>query len=79
MAIRVKKEYDFDVYYAVKCNYCGCEFEYQKEDLGYRPWYPSGFVYCPHCHRPLRHKKEYLVKKEPEEETTTVEPEDYQD
>ena len=58
MAIRVTKTADQDAYYAIKCEYCGCEFEYQKEDLGYRPWYRHGFIYCPSCKRPLRHKEE---------------------
>ena len=58
MAIKVIKEQDDDIY-AVTCEYCGCVFEYQIEDLGYRPWYPHGFVYCPNCKKPLRHKKEY--------------------
>ena len=56
MAIKVTKDSESDVIYTMKCEYCGCEFEYQLEDLGYRPWYPHGFVYCPHCGRPLRHK-----------------------
>lgn len=64
MAITVKKEYDAENVYEIKCEYCGCEFEYQKDDLGYRPWYPHGFVYCPHCKKPLRHHEEYLKKQE---------------
>ena len=48
--------------FRVKCEYCRCEFEYKLENLGKRPWYPSGFVYCPKCNRPLRHKLEYEVK-----------------
>ena len=58
MAVRVTKEADNDIY-AMKCEYCGCEFEYQKEDLGYRAWYRHGFIYCPGCKKPLRHKEEY--------------------
>jgi len=56
MAIKVTKDSESEVIYTMKCEYCGCEFEYQLEDLGYRPWYAHGFVYCPHCGRPLRHK-----------------------
>ena len=59
MAIKVTKECDKDVTYHIKCEYCGCEFDYQKEDLGYRLWYRHGFVYCPHCKRPLRHQEAY--------------------
>lgn len=44
-----------------KCEYCYYEFDYHSYDLGHRAWYPHGFVYCPRCHRPLRHKLEYEV------------------
>ena len=33
-------------------------FTYEQEDLGYRLWYPHGFVYCPTCKKPLRHNPE---------------------
>lgn len=45
-----------------KCEYCYYEFDYHTYDLGHRAWYPHGFVYCPRCQRPLRHKLEYEVK-----------------
>lgn len=51
-----------DPTYRVECEYCRCVFEYKTKNLGYRPWYPSGFVYCPHCQKPLRHHLEYEVK-----------------
>ena len=60
MAVKVNKSGLKDKY-AIKCEYCGCEFEYQKEDLGYRLWYRHGFIYCPDCHKPLRHKEEYKI------------------
>lgn len=44
-----------------KCEYCYFEFDYHTYDLGHRAWYPHGFVYCPRCHKPLRHKLEYEV------------------
>jgi hypothetical protein len=46
----------------VECEYCHCVFEYRSKHLGYRIWYPSGFVYCPSCKKPLRHRLEYEVK-----------------
>lgn len=46
--------------YVQTCEYCGTKFEYAKSELGYRPWYRHGFIYCPKCGRPLRHKEEYL-------------------
>ncbi len=44
-----------------RCEYCYYEFDYHTYDLGHRAWYPHGFVYCPRCHKPLRHKLEYEV------------------
>ena len=44
-----------------RCEYCYFEFDYHTYDLGHRAWYPHGFVYCPRCHKPLRHKLEYEV------------------
>lgn len=44
-----------------KCEYCYYEFNYHTYDLGHRAWYPHGFVYCPRCQKPLRHKLEYEV------------------
>jgi len=46
-----------------RCEYCYFEFDYHTYDLGHRAWYPHGFVYCPRCHKPLRHKLEYEVIK----------------
>ena len=50
----------------IKCEYCGCVFEYEAEDLAYRIWYPHGFVYCPHCKKPLRHGADKLQVKDEE-------------
>jgi predicted amidophosphoribosyltransferase len=47
--------------FRIKCEYCTCEFEYTLSNLGYRPWYPKGFVYCPSCKRPLRHHTENQI------------------
>ena len=44
-----------------RCEYCYYEFNYHTYDLGHRAWYPHGFVYCPRCQKPLRHKLEYEV------------------
>jgi predicted amidophosphoribosyltransferase len=50
-----------DPLFRVECEYCHCVFEYRSKHLGYRIWYPSGFVYCPSCKKPLRHRLEYEV------------------
>lgn len=63
MAIKVEEEAKLK--FRIKCEYCCTVFTYEQSDLGYRPWYPKGFVYCPKCQRPLRHHPElYLVKDE---------------
>ena len=49
--------YDAEIHdpdYKAKCEYCGLVFIYHRSNLGYRKWYPHGFVYCPSCRRPLR-------------------------
>lgn len=55
-----------DPVFRVQCEYCLCTFEYRTKDLGYRAWYPHGFVYCPKCHKPLRHRLEYRVGEIPQ-------------
>ena len=44
-----------------RCEYCYYVFDYHTYDLGHRAWYQYGFVYCPRCQKPLRHKLEYEV------------------
>lgn len=48
-----------------RCEYCYYEFDYHTYDLGHRAWYPHGFVYCPRCKKPIRHRLEYEVIKNP--------------
>lgn len=45
----------------LKCEYCYYEFDYHTYDLGHRSWYPHGFVYCPRCNKPLKHRMENEV------------------
>ena len=64
MAIKIIADSETKKPYRIKCEYCGCVFEYAQEDLGYRPWYRHGFVYCPKCKKPLRHGAEKLQIKD---------------
>ena len=66
MAINVENSHK-KAKFRIKCEYCLCEFTYESEDLGFRPWYPKGFVYCPECRKPLRHDPVKYVIKENEE------------
>ena len=47
--------------YRIRCPYCGTQISYTDKNLGYRAWYPNGFVYCPTCQKPLRHNEIYAV------------------
>lgn len=65
MAIKVEKVQADKAKFRIKCEYCMTQFTYQQEDIGFRLWYPHGFVYCPKCQKPLRHDpNKYLVKDE---------------
>ena len=48
--------------YRVRCPYCGTVTEYRDNQLGYRSWYPNGFIYCSRCRKPLRHNEVFAVK-----------------
>lgn len=48
--------------YRVRCPYCATVTEYRDNQLGYRSWYPNGFVYCSRCRKPLRHNEFFAVK-----------------
>ena len=49
--------------YVQTCEECGQVLEYTDEKLGFRPWYPDGFVYCTRCQTPLRHNEAYAINK----------------
>lgn len=42
-------------FFTVCCEHCGTKFAYQHSDLGYRAWYPNGYVRCPLCDNAARH------------------------
>ncbi len=58
--MKIIKEAENDVF-RITCEYCGTIFEYEQKELGYRPWFRHGFIYCPHCHKPLAHNRENIV------------------
>ena len=47
--------------YRQRCPYCGTVVEYTDRQLGYRSWYPNGFIYCTRCRKPLRHNEIFAV------------------
>ena len=57
--------------YRQTCETCGTVVEYKDDKLDFRPWYADGFVYCPKCRTPLRHRENYAID-QPAEPTTMV-------
>ena len=47
--------------YTYIASYCGSSVRYTDRDLGYRAWYPNGFVYCPRCKKPIRHNEFFAL------------------
>ena len=47
--------------YKQTCPLCKTEVIYKDDKLGFRPWFPDGFVYCPTCQKPLRHNENYSI------------------
>ena len=42
-------------FFTVSCPACATKFDYQRSDLGFRAWYPNGYVVCPSCGSNIRH------------------------
>ena len=47
--------------YRQTCEQCKTTVQYQDYQLGFRPWYADGFVYCPTCKKPLRHNENCAI------------------
>ena len=47
--------------YHQECYECKTPVDYNDYQLGFRPWFADGFVYCPKCKTPLRHNEKYAV------------------
>ena len=52
--------------YRQTCSECNTVIEYKDDKLDFRPWYADGFVYCPKCKKPLRHREGYAIDQAPE-------------
>lgn len=48
-------------FFTVTCPTCATKFDYQKSDLGFRAWYPNGYVVCPGCKNNIRHNAQTNV------------------
>ena len=47
--------------YRAVCPNCRNYTAYTDYQLGFRPWYPDGFVYCAVCRHPIRHHENNAV------------------
>lgn len=47
--------------YVQTCENCKTRVTYMDDKLDFRPWYADGFVYCPTCRTPLRHRETYAI------------------
>ena len=48
--------------YRQQCPHCATVVEYTDRQLGYRSWYPNGFVYCTRCRKPIRHNEFFALR-----------------
>ena len=56
-----RAEWHSGLTYHQECYECKTPVDYNDYKLGFRPWFPDGFVYCPKCKTPLRHNEAYAV------------------
>ena len=49
--------------YSQVCAQCKTKVTYMDDKLDFRPWYADGFIYCPTCRTPLRHREEYAINR----------------
>lgn len=47
--------------YRAVCPNCRFYTTYTDYNLGFRAWFPDGFVYCSHCRRPIRHHENNAI------------------
>ena len=47
--------------YEQTCEQCNSNIRYTDYNLDYRPWYPDGFIECPHCKKAIRHHEKYAI------------------
>lgn len=47
--------------YRQTCWKCSTTFTYRDDVLGFRYWFPDGFVYCPACKATVRHQESYAI------------------
>ena len=73
MSVFKRAEWHSGLTYRQTCRECNTVVEYTDHKLGFRPWFPDGFVYCPKCETPLRHNEEYAIDGPEKQEILEVE------
>ena len=61
MSVFKRANWSSGLTYRQTCADCNTEVTYKDDKLGFRPWFPDGFVYCPTCQKPLRHNEKYSI------------------
>ena len=56
-----RAEWHSGLTYRQTCDQCHTILQYTDEKLDFLPWYADGFVYCPVCKKPLRHRETYAI------------------
>ena len=56
-----RAEWHSGLTYRQTCEECKTTVMYMDDKLDFRPWFADGFVYCPRCKKPLRHREEYAI------------------
>ena len=60
-----RAEWHSGLTYRQTCEECNTTVVYMDDKLDFRPWFADGFVYCPKCRKPLRHREEYAIDSAP--------------
>lgn len=60
-----RAEWHSGLTYRQTCEDCKTVVMYMDDKLDFRPWFADGFVYCPKCKKPLRHREEYAIDSVP--------------
>ena len=61
MSVFKRAEWRSGLTYRQICQTCQTVVRYTDDKLDFRPWYADGFVYCPVCNTPLRHRETYAI------------------
>jgi len=61
MSVFKRAEWSSGLTYQQVCDQCHTVITYMDNKLDFRPWYADGFIYCPKCNKPLRHRETFAI------------------